>query len=623
MGVCSDNRHNNEVKRSQTYLSDASSHLKNNYSRQPSYAASNISNLEVQSRNIDEDSSFKDKQSYRNTNTNRKSVLIKQSLKSLLPEEYIAFPKGERFYQLKKDSNIINTTERDSLSEKVELFFSLDNVCNPTDLHSFSISIINNKHIDIPTFLGKLENASGERIEFGDSFRIDFFFEREQIIIIEPIINDKKTGQKKDLVLCTLMTSRDNKLIINIEDIGDLEINYKKLNNQESELINEVSYFQFSITLNNDIFQNSKKLENIYYVIRNIKDGKKRRPVYKSHEYNFINKKKQEVTPISLESDLLCNNKNELIFFELYCPSINKKSCIGYSSFTLNTFKNSYNIFKAEIKSKEYGNLGTLHINYNTTKKINFEQFIKKGQINLDIAIDYTESNGMPNNPSSLHYMNGEEQNDYENAIRSCGNIIAYYDYDQLFPVYGFGGIPPNEKKVNHCFNINFNENDPNIQGIDNILQCYKHSLSKVKLFGPTYFTPVIKKVISEINEDLENRKEENHYYILMILTDGIITDMQETIDCIVEGSKLPLSIVIIGIGDTNFTNMNILDGDEVPLTDSSGKIRKRDIVQFVEFKKFKEKDKINSGTELAEEVLKEIPRQIEEYYHFCGKFYE
>jgi len=25
----------------------------------------------------------------------------------------------------------------------------------------------------------------------------------------------------------------------------------------------------------------------------------------------------------------------------------------------------------------------------------------------------------------------------------------------------------------------------------------------------------------------------------------------------------------------------------------------------------------------LAEEVLKEIPRQIEEFYKFCGKFYE
>ena len=68
-----------------------------------------------------------------------------------------------------------------------------------------------------------------------------------------------------------------------------------------------------------------------------------------------------------------------------------------------------------------------------------------------------------------------------------------------------------------------------------------------------------------------------------MILTDGIINDMKQTIDCIVEGSKLPLSIVIIGIGDADFTNMDILDGDKKPLINSSGEIRKRDIVQFVE----------------------------------------
>ena len=111
--------------------------------------------------------------------------------------------------------------------------------------------------------------------------------------------------------------------------------------------------------------------------------------------------------------------------------------------------------------------------------------------------------------------------------------------------------------------------------------------MTKVKLSYPTYFSQIIKKVIEEINYDLNNRKNENHYYILLILTDGIINDTQETSDSIVEASKLPLSFVIIGIGNNNFTSMEILDGDEKPLTNSSGEIRKRDIVQFVEFNKF------------------------------------
>ena len=61
-----------------------------------------------------------------------------------------------------------------------------------------------------------------------------------------------------------------------------------------------------------------------------------------------------------------------------------------------------------------------------------------------------------------------------------------------------------------------------------------------------------------------------------MILTDGQIKDMEDTKNCIVEGSKLPLSIVIIGIGDYDFSYMEILDGDEKPMTNSSGEIRKK-----------------------------------------------
>ena len=46
--------------------------------------------------------------------------------------------------------------------------------------------------------------------------------------------------------------------------------------------------------------------------------------------------------------------------------------------------------------------------------------------------------------------------------------------------------------------------------------------------------------------------------------TDG--TDMAETTRAIVRAASLPLSIVIVGVGNADFTNMNILDGDDVRL---------------------------------------------------------
>ncbi len=55
-----------------------------------------------------------------------------------------------------------------------------------------------------------------------------------------------------------------------------------------------------------------------------------------------------------------------------------------------------------------------------------------------------------------------------------------------------------------------------------------------------------------------------------MILTDGQIDDLTDTIDEMVEASFLPISVIIVGIGNGDFTSMDILDADENPLYDLS-----------------------------------------------------
>ena len=69
------------------------------------------------------------------------------------------------------------------------------------------------------------------------------------------------------------------------------------------------------------------------------------------------------------------------------------------------------------------------------------------------------------------------------------------------------------------------------------------------------------------------------NYSVFLLLTDGIINDLQQTIDEIVKGCYLPLSIIIVGIGDENFDKMEILDADDIPLVSSWGETMKRDIV--------------------------------------------
>lgn len=78
--------------------------------------------------------------------------------------------------------------------------------------------------------------------------------------------------------------------------------------------------------------------------------------------------------------------------------------------------------------------------------------------------------------------------------------------------------------------------------------------------------------------QESKEKQEEDIYYVLQIMTDGIINDMDETKKLIVDCADLPLSIIIIGIGDADFADMDILDGDD-GLEDYLGRKAKRDLV--------------------------------------------
>lgn len=104
-------------------------------------------------------------------------------------------------------------------------------------------------------------------------------------------------------------------------------------------------------------------------------------------------------------------------------------------------------------------------------------------------------------------------------------------------------------------------------------------------------------------------------YTILLILTDGAIMDMQQTIDAIVYASGLPLSIVIVGVGQADFSSMKDLDADDAPLfSQRHAMYQTRDIVQFVPYLKYSQDPAM-----LAKEVLREIPGQIVKYFQSMG----
>lgn len=90
---------------------------------------------------------------------------------------------------------------------------------------------------------------------------------------------------------------------------------------------------------------------------------------------------------------------------------------------------------------------------------------------------------------------------------------------------------------------------------------------------------------------------------------------MQQTKRTIIEASGLPISIIIVGVGDADFDAMDELDSDDVRLT-VEGRYAERDIVQFVPLNKFMQRNAtaIKSQADLAKEVLAEVPAQLSSY---------
>uniref|UniRef100_A0A7N8WLF1 Copine II n=1 Tax=Mastacembelus armatus TaxID=205130 RepID=A0A7N8WLF1_9TELE len=224
--------------------------------------------------------------------------------------------------------------------------------------------------------------------------------------------------------------------------------------------------------------------------------------------------------------------------------------------------------------------------------------------------IYFTASNGNPREPSSLHYINPLGSNEYLAAILAVGQIIQDYDTDKMFPALGFGAQLPPDWKVSHEFAINFNPTNPFCSGVEGIAQAYSACLPHIRFYGPTNFAPIINHVARFAAQALQQDKAAQ-YFTLLIITDGVISDMDETRHAIVQASKLPMSIIIIGVGNADFAAMEFLDGDASVLRSNTGEEAVRDIVQFVPFRDFRNAPKET----LAKSVLAELPQQVTQYF--------
>ena len=521
---------------------------------------------------------------------------------------------GQRYY-FNEVSDVINGTEMGgnnvnkaaAMEQRVSLICSIKNVgtSGQAKVELIIYSDPQRKAGKSAGFTETKQANESNNIIFEKFFTMPYFFERQQLIDLKVTI-----GSKTELIqtsLGSIMGRRKQTLIKKLQDGTDFEVK-----GMEIKKSNKIVGFDINISGN-------MVGMNISYSITNL--GTELDPTATKLYDSELKSSKKSANNISF---IRCNipimflntGKNSSNNISIDFKDVKHKSNLGNYNGQINS------LISSKTSQVRLAHNLNATINCSVMSTPSFISYLRSGMnINLTIGIDFTGSNGTYTDYRSYHYLNNG-MNDYEKAIRSCGDILAYYDDDQLFPVFGFGFLFKNPELNNNLgrgkydkFNypINRNESDPNIHLIDNVLVEYRNFITEIKLSGPTNFAPMIRDLNNEVKKNLSNGMVMG-YNILLILTDGQIDDLQDTIDEMVEASFLPISVIIVGIGNGDFTSMDILDADENPLYDRRRRKADRDLVQFVPFNQFK-----NDPAKLAEQVLEEIPRQVVEYYQHKG----
>jgi len=602
-------------------------------------------------------------------------------------------PEAERFQR--KDNN-------DRFYLKFGLSIAKKNINYSEKFHAdiFLSNSGNNedKYVQIGT---TDEYKSKSQIDFPDNYRIEYNFEKHQFIKLvlyntgfwktEIIINlSIVITEQAPQFSVPLDFWKSQKLIVTREMLKQdslsetqnyANIKFERENDfkeQEGAFFLEFNYISMAFVANQLKYK-------IFKLVDNLITGEKKEILCSNERYGK--------SPIYFNPGYILTSyleKNLPLYFVFY----DNKGSIGDYLLEKKAFDSlKYTNIKINLYDNKGVNFADMKLSYSLMPNNHFLDYLNHGlDISFIIGVDYTSSNKEPTDPKSLHTLVREGKNVYENAMRSCGGILAYYDKSNQIPLFGFGGVPKGKHMLSHCFNVNGLLN-PNIGGgLENVIKIYKESLKSVKLLGPTKFSLLIKNVLDNTikhrnlmeedpvmllkkhnnNDNINNfrtmvedkikevrlntpkhskkkssdldlpnanhspprktyqphidtnpvldkdqkpsfstsrrpfirdpsskslgsprgsvegpRKSvrktirnsifkdhdddplqesnfiipraERGYAILLIITDGKIDDMQETKNILVKASNYPISVIIVGVGDNNFGNMNEL----------------------------------------------------------------
>jgi len=187
------------------------------------------------------------------------------------------------------------------------------------------------------------------------------------------------------------------------------------------------------------------------------------------------------------------------------------------------------------------------------------------------------------------------------NILKHIFQILQVYTRDHFFHPSGFGA------RITKSNISIFNEEKPNYN-IDELIKDYKNFLEHSDIIpeGEIILSPLIKQII----DDIYSSYKPNNYNVLFILLSGEVDkkDQKSLINSLILSSHLPFSIIVIGVGNQDFSAVKELFNLNNKYS-SEGMPKNRDNIIFATMKNKSE------SIYTLEYCLKELRKQMIEFY--------
>lgn len=271
----------------------------------------------------------------------------------------------------------------------------------------------------------------------------------------------------------------------------------------------------------------------------------------------------------------------------------------------------------AEVRNSKFGKV--------TIKHRTFEPVITLGSVLFSgtrfipiIAVDCSLGNLTFDNLKCMHHFDKIRPNYYVEALKAIESKLTPF-YSRMF-AYGFGAkIVPKKTKLSSCFSLNGNIFDPTVKTQEELVDSYVRTIKSVELCLPVNYTEIIRTAKELAVAELRSFRKSNaqhglhsistepvlsNYYVLYILTAGVLDDPEEAFNECLSIPELPLSIVFVKIGNQQMKDVDDLDDLKKRLEQYQS--QKRKFMSLVEFDRL-----YNDLENFGKFLISTVPTQV------------